>query len=682
MTMTWAATPGAGDTTALARKFERCNFHREEDFRRAETLLANREADFARRGGDADFRVEGDGLLWLAADQDGAGRSYFLDALVFRRGAAAALPLRVWHLDLAGFEPDRPRAHAAYLQYQWDKKGRDPARLDRLSAALRVYHWPRNDAAAILLALLAELDDPATALADLPADETPERWLALLLGQLTRASQLIVHLVDPTQLNEILRRELVAIAQALPRCFVAFSCGSEGAERVVPGAPAGLAIEIEPLAQDEVQQALDQSFAPHDFPPTLAASLWRSTGGAPALLGLLTEELIEGEILQQAEGGPWRLAAGGSDEAAVQQAVQGRVRGELEALFAARPASAKALRSLLVLGALCGEAFPPMLLLEMMGLPEEEADDLIDWIDKELVEELGFVDDVEFRHPGFPGLQIYRFAHPALAATLRHLVGADGISAAANNLLDAVRQRLPPWTRAAALLHRALSRQLGRAYQYPHLDRLAFWIAPGEVEALTAVVRARLDQGQLSFAEIWQVLAVEGTRWPPYRRLALLEAAAAELAEAYASGGGAELADAYALLLARQGEHGKARELLEIVLEAHRGSLGDGHPETLNVFERLALTFYAEGHYELARGAQEQILAGRRQVLGENHPESLTALWNLAVTLKQQGELELASGMLSAAAAEMKVVLGERHPIVQAVAEWLEREKTPPAAPG
>ncbi len=49
---------------------------------------------------------------------------------------------------------------------------------------------------------------------------------------------------------------------------------------------------------------------------------------------------------------------------------------------------------------------------------------MIDLIDAELVDHLGWVDDLEFRHPGFPGLQVYRIAHPQLAGTVLHRVGA------------------------------------------------------------------------------------------------------------------------------------------------------------------------------------------------------------------------------------------------------------------
>ncbi len=80
--------------------------------------------------------------------------------------------------------------------------------------------------------------------------------------------------------------------------------------------------------------------------PKRAKPWWKATGGEPALLGPRLAE----------------LATDGLPESEIER--------ELAALFTAHPHLDKLLRSVLLFGILCGEAFPPKLLLELMGSPK------------------------------------------------------------------------------------------------------------------------------------------------------------------------------------------------------------------------------------------------------------------------------------------------------------------------
>lgn len=398
--------------------------------------------------------VAGDGpsVLLLAADGRGAGRGFFLDAAVYRLRETAA-PVRVAHLDLAGFEPDRPDAMAAFFVHQAGRRRAEPPRA--LALAFEALALPPEESSAILMALLLDLGEAAAEMLARLGEGSPAELLEKLLAELAGPERpFVLHLEDFAQVSPARRAALVALAERLPGLFLAFSCFGDADELVAPGARFTVfRTEIEPLSLAELTETLAARGA--RLAPEAAEALWKATGGAPALLGPRLAE----------------LAANGEPESHLERA--------LMALFAEHPDQDQLLRSTLLLGILCGEAFPPKLLLELMGAGEEEADDLIDLIDETLVEELGWLDDLEFRHPGFPGLQVYRIAHPHLAATVLQRVGAEKASAGAADLLEALEHRLPPLTRAAAALHLSLARHLSPAYQKPFLEMLSGWSGPG-----------------------------------------------------------------------------------------------------------------------------------------------------------------------------------------------------------
>lgn len=642
------------DYGSLDTKYELCNLHREEDLVRAEALL---------RGAGA--AGDGPSLLLLSADGVGAGRGYFLESLAYRL-REAALPPAVLHLDLEGFEIDRQNALGFYLGYQLEKRG---ARLteEEVAEIGRTVRWPPNEASALALAALLALG-PLTANLELLAEASPRAAFDRLVRELGEEAIVVLHLEDYARLSEIERGRLVELAENRPRVFAAFSCFGDAAERVAPLARhAVLRVEIEPLSLDELREEVGGLLAPHALKAEQIEELWRSTGGSPALAGARLEELMEKGRLRLVNGAfalPEELVAGEID-LALAEMLAGSGEADL----------GKALRSVLFYGALGGGILLPQLLLEMMEVSGELADEVIDLIDEKLVDELGFIDDLEFRHPGFPGLQVYRYAHPSLGPTILHKVGAEGASAAANALLGALEHGMPPYSHAAAELYLALARQLGRAYQRTHLDRLAWWVGPDDAGALEERLRERIAAGETDFAAVWKVVESQGQRWPPYRRLALLKAAEESLAAAHRRGGDLQVTDAYATVLAATGNPAKAAELQSAALENRRQRLGADHPETLKAMETLALTFYANQEFALARSLQQQVLDLRREELGPDDPETLAALWNLAVTADRQGENDLAKAMLDKAAADFERVLGPRHPITRAVDNWLTRQR-------
>lgn len=491
---------------------ERFNFHREEEFALAE--------EFLREGSSRD---EGPSVVLLSADGRGAGRSYFLDALVERLGPGTRP--HVWRLDLGGFEPDHPYPLVAYLGYQLDRRaqrdGRSAAVVETAKSLSRAL--ASTEMGAILAALLLELENPLDALAEL-GGLAPASGIERLLGALAARCPVVLHVVDFAQLSGPTRRHLVAMAERLGPLFLALSCGfADRTARVAPGARFSvLRLEIEPLSQNELRQLVERRLSSPAAAESVSESLWRATAGAPARLGPRLEELVAEGALVLGENASWQLA----DEAAFADPGDqvGGVERALDALFMAHPDIAKALRSLLLYGSLCGEVFPPKVLLERMGLDEETADEVIDLVDETLVAQYGWIEDLEFRHPGFPGLQVYRIAGKELASAVLLRVGPEGASSAARVLLEALAATFPPFTRAVATLHLELSRHLGPAYQKPHLDLLSWWASADQQQELEAEVRLSLENDEHEAGRVWEILWRFARHWPTHRLRALLKA--------------------------------------------------------------------------------------------------------------------------------------------------------------
>lgn len=73
---------------------------------------------------------------------------------------------------------------------------------------------------------------------------------------------------------------------------------------------------------------------------------------------------------------------------------------------------------------------------------------------------------------------------------------------------------------------------------------------------------------------------------------------------------------------------------------------GEEHPDTLNAFNSLALTYEKLSDYQKAAKLQEKVYYLKCKVLGEEHPSTLIALNNLAVTYRDLGDNEKALDLL------------------------------------
>jgi len=114
--------------------------------------------------------------------------------------------------------------------------------------------------------------------------------------------------------------------------------------------------------------------------------------------------------------------------------------------------------------------------------------------------------------------------------------------------------------------------------------------------------------------------------------------------------------------LQTSGEPSSAQPLVERALELRSSRLGEDHPDTLDLADKLASCLWALGHSEQACRLSEDTLTRRRRTLGEDDPATLASASNLAVALWALGRYEQARQLDEDTLARYRRVLGEDHP--------------------
>ncbi len=100
------------------------------------------------------------------------------------------------------------------------------------------------------------------------------------------------------------------------------------------------------------------------------------------------------------------------------------------------------------------------------------------------------------------------------------------------------------------------------------------------------------------------------------------------------------------LFYSRAGDHRKALEILEPIVQTAMTRLGREHPKTLLFVNDIATVYSANGDQRKAADMLAEVYAMHRETLGEDHTKTLGALHNLAGTRIRLGELEEGSKLL------------------------------------
>lgn len=440
------------------------------------------------------------GKLLILAGPAGSGRRRVLEWLAERSGA------RVVPLDLDGFEPTGPGV-ARFVEFR-SAFGREREDEEERAAQLvklveRVHALPAAASSgrwAAAFALTLELPDERAFCAELLALEdaqlTPERMLTGALERLSADTPLIVHVPSESTLSDPTLEWFVARTREHARVRLAFSCASQlASEALVPAAREGLApLRIE-LGGQCTREQLEARLASRGVPESERAALCEASGGSVARLGRALEAQ-----LTAADSAPARLNAW------------------LESCGEDGPR----LRAVLQLCAACGEAAPILPLLAASNMSQADAERFIDIIDEGLCgpeAPLPMFDDLAYRHPGFPGLSVYRFRDPGL----RHALLDTADPKAERALLEFLSTRMSLGTRSVTQLFLNLVERAQFDASAAPRQRLRLWIGPAEQAALQALLRKEVETKRLN-ADALFTTAQRDQSMTVFQRLALLEA--------------------------------------------------------------------------------------------------------------------------------------------------------------
>jgi tetratricopeptide (TPR) repeat protein len=346
-------------------------------------------------------------------------------------------------------------------------------------------------------------------------------------------------------------------------------------------------------------------------------------------------------------------------------------------------ATADRLQRFLDLAALCGPNVPAEALFLHLELTPEQREELLDLIDEEVVDakETRLFVDHQYAHTSFPGLLTYSFLSPAV----RHALLAPLLPAKrermAGELLEFFNQSVPTHTRGMALLRFTLAGYLedDQARQF-FLRELRVWIGPGEVEDLTAEFVTGIADGRTSARDLLGAARQTEGFWPPFRRLAFIEAARTR-AEDLPPDERLELHNQRAEILRELQRAPEAVAEARTALEEAREVHGPDHPATARSLNLLGILLNESGEFVEARDLLEEALA--IQSRGAEEDANLgSILANLGMVYRGLGQREEARERLERALALHRKAFGDGHPAVAADLgnlATLERELGDPA---
>ncbi|MGW4897149.1 tetratricopeptide repeat protein [Kitasatospora sp. NPDC004240] len=124
----------------------------------------------------------------------------------------------------------------------------------------------------------------------------------------------------------------------------------------------------------------------------------------------------------------------------------------------------------------------------------------------------------------------------------------------------------------------------------------------------------------------------------------------------------ADLYNAAAQHLYKQGHDARTVPLRKAVLAQREQHLGDTHPHTLICRNNLAGAYQEAGDLQRAIPLHETVLAQCEQHLGDTHPHTLLSRINLASAYQEAGDLQRAIPLHETVLAQCEQHLGDTHP--------------------
>jgi tetratricopeptide (TPR) repeat protein len=382
------------------------------------------------------------------------------------------------------------------------------------------------------LRLGAELQRKAPTFRTAPGPRaTPDEALASILHGLTGDGDLVVQLVH-NKVPQALGSWFLHQPRALPGLMVALSAEAPVAigERIA-GEAVACSFALRAYRPAELRRAVDDRLGAHELPDEFFQALHRQTDGIPRNVALAMFRLVGDDALAGGGDTPWRLPEGGMAAEPVLRHLSSNFHRILNQLRDSADPAERRLADFVERAALCGDAIPARLVASSLSLGAAHVDDLLDRVDA-LAGPDGkplFVSE-DYRHPSLRNQElqtelVYRFASAAdRLLVLRQMFAGDRVQYAAS-LLATAKEALPLRTRGVAALLYELSRHLARdAPEREYYERcLKWWVGPEEARFLAEQLTEEVVEGRVDPDSLLRFAWAQDD-WPPYRKLALVEA--------------------------------------------------------------------------------------------------------------------------------------------------------------
>ncbi|GAB4560914.1 MAG: hypothetical protein Tsb0020_07990 [Haliangiales bacterium] len=650
----------------------------------------------------------------LLSGERSSGRKHFIQSVAYR-SRVQDWPVQVLMLDLAGFEIEQGTL-TSFVEHRIRTQGEhnDQQRKEVVDLALSAAGvLSKSIFSGTILSLLLSLRAPVQKVARLfEANDSvvgPTRDEREILASLVRAiaedTHLLIHVPDTALLTDTLRRWLLDETTRSESITLALSCRpDDDTSRLVHTERYGdpLRIEFERLTCAELRELIDHRFQPNNIPDDLIEELHRHTDGASAALALKFHQLITKGGLIFHPTGELCVAEGGLRNQAVIDVFEHAIYEPVSDLLDELPAHTEHMQRFLWLGALCGRDFPSRLLLDFMEFDEDAREDFIEVINEWLVEYSHILENFEYEHPAFLNQPSYGFRNDLIVAIILDKIPQDTRIELAEQLYRFLESRQFGNTRGEAHVLLSLCEYMEDPFEREAChERLAWWISQDEAEEFTEVLVEMLQRKEIDPQVLWQQLTAFELHWPPYRRLALIEAYGRQPEGVpfnnmnnylFARAGilcnlarfddalvdiedwlqlnedptlnFASATDLKGQVLQGKGAYKEAKSLFERSLTITEKHLGPEHPHVASSLSRLALLLMYQGTYEQARPLLQRSLTIYKKYHGPEHPNVATTLHNLSSLLYLQGAYEQALPLVERSLAIFETQLGPQHPNV------------------
>lgn len=189
----------------------------------------------------------------------------------------------------------------------------------------------------------------------------------------------------------------------------------------------------------------------------------------------------------------------------------------------AAPGERANLARFFALAGMCGPAIAADPLLDLLALFGEERQAFVDHLDQAGVDE-GWLEDLEYSHPGFPHSLVYRFTRPLGSAIAREAVDPEDLASLGHVAFEFLSVLYARGGRSAHRLLLEMAVRLARPERKRLRRTLALWCAEGDAGELRAQLDASLTDLSLTAGELWETIEETAPLWTGARRLALLDA--------------------------------------------------------------------------------------------------------------------------------------------------------------